>query len=78
MRLSRGRTLNDAEGRRLNDLLYGLLISAGYSPADSHFVLSMKRVPRHRRRRQREVMTHAPDILAAIRSTFAGEMPHAG
>ncbi|MHC5544995.1 hypothetical protein ACYOEI_42710, partial [Singulisphaera rosea] len=43
---TRGRTLSDAQGRRINDLLYGLLLASGLSPADAHRVLSLERTDR--------------------------------
>jgi hypothetical protein len=68
----RGRTIDDAERRRLNDLIYGLLVSGGLSPHDAHLVLSMKRSPGHRRRRHAEMTEHAPELLSRLSSLSRG------
>jgi hypothetical protein len=61
----RGRTLSEAECRRLNDLLFDHLCRT-YSAPDAHAILSVTRNLRHRYRRRQEMLEHAPELHEAI------------
>lgn len=73
----RGRLIEDASARMLNDELYALLLAVPLSPADARRVLEVKRTRQHRTRRYRQLSRHAPEILQRIRQLARGADRHA-